>query len=110
MTYLALLTQSCTVQRCTRPSEDDWGQGVESWADLATGVACRLSAAKGREVTDEAKQVTVRSDRLYLPDGTDVTERDRVVLESLTYQVVATGEMKGRGGNDVRFADLVRVV
>ena len=110
MTYAALLTQTCTIRRATAGAADQWNQPGRAWADLATGVACRLSAAKGREVADADKQVTVRLDRLYLPAGQGIAERDRVVIGGQTYGVLFVGQAEGRGGQSILFADIQRVV
>ena len=88
----SLLNTTCTISRFTAASVDVYGQPTGSWANLATGVLCRLQEFLG--VSDvEAEAVTpggtavIASHKLFVLSSQDITEKDRVVVGSNTYDV-----------------------
>ncbi len=86
MTYDSLLIDTCTVERYTEGAQDESGQPVLTWSDHLTSEPCRLEAAKGRELKIGA-EIVVADYKLFL-ESIDITERDRVVLNSLTYEIL----------------------
>jgi SPP1 family predicted phage head-tail adaptor len=85
------LPDTCLVQRRTIVNDGGGGQ-TETWADHAT-VACRIAPVGGGEgrvaggrVEDETTHVVT------MPAGTDVTEADRLVISSRTYEVTLVHE------------------
>lgn len=83
------LPDTCTISRRTLAS-DGMGGYTETWASLATGVACRLAAAlyrpEERSVAEKFAGQTLWT--LTLPAGQAITSQDRVVIGSTTYEVV----------------------
>ena len=82
--YTDLLTDTCTIRRATMgTTRDPYGNFVPTWANLATGVVCRLDeaggpwSAAGRETYTD-KNITVADYMLCLKWDQDITERDRV--------------------------------
>ena len=86
MTYTTLLIETCTVQRYTEGARDASGQPTLTWADNLTNQACRLVAAPGKELKVGA-EIVVADYKLFVQD-IDIIEQDRVVIDSLTYEVL----------------------
>ena len=82
------MPDTCTISRKSLTS-DGMGGYTETWSDLATGVSCRLASARYRP--EEAAIADKFAGRtlwmLTLPAGTDITNEDRVVISSTTYEV-----------------------
>jgi head-tail adaptor len=86
-TQALALPSTCTIQRVTRVA-DTLGGYTETWATLASGVACRLSAVGASTEVVVAERWAGRAMyQLTLPAGQDVTADDRVVISSVTYEV-----------------------
>ncbi len=86
MTYTSLLIDSCTTQRFTEGAAGADGVPVRTWADNLTDQACRLTTAKGRELK-VGVEIVVADYRLFVQD-IDIIEQDRVVIGSLTYEIL----------------------
>ena len=98
MSFNSLLINSCTVQRFTAGVIDAYGNPAETWAALHTDIACRHSTPKNREVQVGAE--VVLADLLLFVNDIDVTEQDRVVLNSLTYETLSVvPRQNGTGGH-----------
>ena len=95
MGFKQLLNKTCTIRRFTSSSNDAHGNPVKVWSDLATDVPCRLQARRGRETTQPV-QVVVGTHTLFL-EPRDITERDRVVVATLTYEVLFVSDAAGQG-------------
>ena len=86
MSYTSLLIETCTVQRFTEGARDASGQPALTWADHLADEPCRLVAAPGKELKVDA-EIVVADYKLFVGD-IDITEQDRVILNSLTYEVL----------------------
>ena len=78
---------TCVIQRNTQTQSGD-GQ-ADSWATIAT-VSCRVSRVGqggNEQVGADASIQAVGQRRIKLPAGTDVTPRDRIVCNGVTYEV-----------------------
>ena len=86
------LPDLCTIQRYT---ETVTGDGTtQTWANLATGVACRVSplaSGTGEGLGADASLRSVAQWTVWVPPGQDVTVRDRVVFGSRTFEVARVG-------------------
>lgn len=82
------LPDLCTIQRATDTASGDGTS--QSWATLASGVACRVSA-RGRSASEAvggAQAIRAATEwTIWLPAATDVTVRDRIVVGSRTFEV-----------------------
>jgi len=87
MSYTDLLINSCTVQRFTEGVADAYGTPVKTWAAHLTDIDCRWSTPKNREVKVGAE--IVLADLLLFLGDVDITEQDRVVLDSTTYEILS---------------------
>ncbi len=90
MGYLDLLIQSCTIQEDLGGATDNYGNVAEDWQTLATE-DCRImpllgTKEAGREVRIGA-EVVIADYKLFLGDVT-VTEQHRVIVETVTYEIL----------------------
>lgn len=85
----SFLPDTCTISRVTR-TKTAAGSYSEAWANLATDVACRLdSLSEAAEAQIAGASGTVAEFALAVAWNQDITEKDRVVLNTNTYEVVA---------------------
>lgn len=88
-TLATSLVGSATVQRNTTTA-DGMGGVSNSWANLATGVTCRV--AERMSATERVVAERLTSDvpwLVILPTSQDVTAKDRLSVSSVTYEVLA---------------------
>ncbi len=107
MSYTDLLISTCTIRRFSEGAADTYGVRVKTWADSLTDQACRLMDIEGREVRIGA-EVVVADHKLFLGD-VDVTERDRVLLNGFTYEVVMVSVRQNGIGLHHKECFMVRV-
>lgn len=96
MGFKQMLNATGTIRRFTSTAKNSHGNPVKIWSDLATDVPCRLQPRRGREAV-QPTQVVVGSHILFLEIGTDITERDRVVVSANTYEVLFVADAAGQG-------------
>lgn len=86
------LPDTCAISRNT-PTQSGDGQ-ADSWANVATGVACRVSplASGANEALGGNQAMTAESQwTVWLPAGTDVRIADRIIFGSRTFEVSRVG-------------------
>lgn len=84
------LTDTCSIQTYTAVSDSEGGQ-TDTWNTTQTGVPCRVSAT-GLTPDERALAGRVTTERLYaatLPQGTTITNRDRIVWSGNTLEVIS---------------------
>ena len=86
MSYESLLIDVCTIERNTPGAVDDYGHTVDAWADHLVDEPCRLMATQSREIAQGA-MVVIAGYKMFLND-VDVTERDRAIHNSITYEIL----------------------
>ena len=86
MSYTSLLVETCTVRRFTEGSAGNYGNKALTWADHLTDEPCRLVASSGKEIKVGA-EIVVADYELFL-GNVDITERDKVIVNSITYEVL----------------------
>ena len=87
MSFASLLINECTVQEYSAGTADDYGVPAETWTDFATDEPCRLVPATNREVQVGA-EVVIADYTLFI-DNIGMTEQMRVVIDSVTYEVLS---------------------
>ncbi len=92
MSFASLLINTCTVQRNTPGAGNDYGWPAESWADHLPDIDCRIMPLEGVELRIGA-EVVIAEYKLFLND-VDITEQDRVVLDSITYEVLLVKDIQ----------------
>ena len=90
MTFTALLIDTCTVRRFTVGAADDYGIPAKTWADHLTDEPCRLQAGVGVEIKVGA-EVVIADYKLFL-DDVDITEQDRVIVDTVTYEILLVAD------------------
>ena len=92
MTFAMLLINTCTIERFTADDTDDYGNPTGTWA--GTDEPCRLQAGVGRELKIGA-EVVIADYKLFLNESADITERDRVVVDDIEYEVLLVAGRQG---------------
>lgn len=84
-----ILDQTCTILEVNRVS-DEMGGFTESDGTIAVSVACRLGINKKAGVAGAQAGRVVYADALFLdvPSAQSLSEGNRVVIGSITYEVV----------------------
>lgn len=104
------LPDTCTISRKTLAS-DGAGGHTETWATVASGVACRVAmdqSAMGLTPESVLADRVVHEGRFVvtLPIGTDVTPKDRIVVGSRTFEVTGTASGSWQTAMRVRCAEV----
>jgi len=94
MSFATLLSNTCTIRRKSLGAADAHGHAVETWADSTTGVPCRLVTTGGNE--KQANELIVIADyKLICGSSVDVTERDRIEIDSVEYDILLVSSIYG---------------
>ena len=107
MTFTTLLINTCTVERFTNSGDTNFGNPTKVWADHLTAQACRLSDASGRESQGSTESTQV--DEVLFMQDVDVTEADRVTVDSVLYEIVFVTDKQDSDNNHHKELGLVRV-
>ncbi|MDP2950168.1 MAG: phage head closure protein [Chloroflexota bacterium] len=100
------LPDTITIERLTRADDGAGGQ-TETWTIAYADVPARLSERTGREGIMAARESVEADWVLTLPYDQDITEADRIIHASLTYEVVFVNT--GRSYDTVRRCFLARI-
>lgn len=92
MSYTSLLIDTCTVQRFSEGAQDAYGAPVLTWSDNLSDIACRLQDGNGVELK-VGTEIVVADFKLFLGD-VDITEQDRVVIGTVTYEILLAKELQ----------------
>jgi len=87
MAFETLLINTCDIERFTEGVVDSYGTPGKIWAVEHGNEPCRHVSGKGREVRI-GQEVVIVYDQLFVGD-IDITEQDRVVIDTVTYQILA---------------------
>ena len=87
MTYENLLIHTCDIERFTEGAQDDYGIPAKTWATEHADEPCRLVSGRPVEIR-VGQEVVIVSDQLFVGD-IDVTEQDRVIIDTVTYQILS---------------------
>jgi len=87
MTFDGLLIHTCDIERFAEGAGDHYGRPAKTWATLYDDEPCRHVSGQGREIK-VGQEVVIVYDQLFVGD-IDITEQDRVVIDTVTYQVLS---------------------
>jgi len=87
MTFANLLIHTCDIERFSEGAADAYGTPAKTWTATYENEPCRLCSGKPIEIRI-GQEVVVVSDQLFVGD-IDITEQDRVIIDTVTYQVLA---------------------
>jgi hypothetical protein len=108
VSYTDLLISTCDIKRFTDGPPDPYGQPVKSWSTILSGTPCRLVATGGKEITQGIK-IVIADYRLFLGNGIDITEQDRVTVDGKSYEVLLIDGMQDANGDHHTECDLFSV-
>jgi len=93
MTGAAILNEVITLQRVTI-ERNGLGEGVETWATLATRKAQRADVSDGEAVraAEVGAQITTRFTIRYSSEIASLNARDRLVFEGKLYNITGVKE------------------
>lgn len=109
--FTALLDRTITVSGFTATGEDGGGQPTGSWGTKGT-VKGRIDPKVRPDELNGPDLNPVISEYLAitaLPVGFTITERDQMVADSTTYEVVGMAELHGRANAHHLEVDLRRI-
>ena len=87
MTFDSLLIHTCDIERFTGIGTDDYGRPTGNWTATYEDEPCRHISGQGREIKI-GQEVVIVYDQLFLGD-VEITEQDRVIIDTVTYQVLS---------------------
>lgn len=91
MTARALLRGRCAVSRYAAVSDSAGGE-VWTWSTVAESVPCHLDYPAGSERDSNSDVLrSVRRRSLFVPSTADITGRDRVTVDDITFEVTHVG-------------------
>ena len=97
MSFEDMLINTCTIYRFTEGIADAYGNPIKTWGVHLADQPCRLTTPSGREVKVGA-EVVIADFKLFLND-VNVTEQDRILLNSVTYEVLLVAKRQNGIGN-----------
>jgi len=97
----ALLNDSIDIERYSSTDTlDDRGNISQDFSSSSTSVQARIVSAKDRtEREDDFLSSDQKRLRITIPSDTDVTVRDRVIYDSITWNIRGVEQVKDRFGN-----------
>jgi hypothetical protein len=87
MSFQSLLYQRASILRNTASGKDTHGAPNETWTAVYTSVPCRLANSRGKEVLVKDQNV-IEDNVLFMGASADVTERDKILLDGVTYEIL----------------------
>ena len=87
MTFDSLLIHTCDIEHFTETGTDDYGRPTGNWTPTYEDEPCRHVSGQGREIK-VGQEVVIVYDQLFLGD-VEITEQNRVVIDTVTYQVLS---------------------
>ena len=87
MTFDSLLIHTCDIESFTETGTDDYGRPTGNWTPTYENEPCRHVSGQGREIK-VGQEVVIVYDQLFLGD-VEITEQNRVVIDTVTYQVLS---------------------
>jgi hypothetical protein len=87
MSYDSLLIHTCDIEHFAEGAIDDYGIPAKIWTATYEDEPCRHVSGNPREIRI-GQEVVIVSDQLFVGD-IDITEQDRVIIDTITYQVLS---------------------
>lgn len=82
-----IMDKTCSIQRATA-SSDGQGHTTQTYATIASNVACALNKPSGGwMIAQAAKMTDVSTWALFVPIGTDIQHKDHIVIAGSTYTI-----------------------
>jgi len=87
MTFDGLLIHTCDIESFSETGTDDYGHPIGNWTPTYENEPCRHISGQGREIK-VGQEVVIVYDQLFLGD-VEITEQNRVVIDTVTYQILS---------------------
>ena len=98
MSFTSLLINTCTIKTLVQgPGSDAYGNLDVTWTDV-TDVPCRWSTPVNREIKVGA-EVVLADLQMFFAKDTNITEQDRVLLGTATYEVLSAADRQNGTAN-----------
>lgn len=92
MGFDSLLNRTCTIQRNT-PTQDNFGDAIDAWANIATSVKCRLQKNKSYSKSrDELGDYLDKQFTVYMKASESVQVHDRLLIDGVYYTVLGANK------------------
>lgn len=100
------LDRRITLQRFTATQDEGSGEEVETWATLATVWASKRDVSDGERVAaaEVQAEVTTRFQIRWSSEVADLSAKDRLVCEGVTYAITGTKELNRHEGIEITAA------
>lgn len=79
-----MLNKTCDIKRAAN-TKDSIGGTSKAWSTLAANVRCRIRTMTGREIFFRGGEGVSATHKIYLPAGTDITEKDMIESGGISY-------------------------
>ncbi len=87
------MIHAVTVSRITRTPDGATGGWTESWANAATGVACRVQPLTAKEIAQNQSVDSKVNCRVYFDGRPDVRFDDRLIFGADTIEVIGVRDV-----------------
>lgn len=100
MSFFSLLNTTCDVQRATL-KQTDMKTSRQVWTNMSgyTSIPCRIEILSSTERVILGREGVQATHRIYIAAGYTVTEADRIVCGSSTYDLISVLPYQGASVN-----------
>lgn len=97
MSIANYFNKTCTIYKRTLGATNEYGE--RAWTETSSNISCALQPVtrlgEGYEITEAGKTV-ISTHIIYCATTVDITEGDKVVIDSSTFQVLLVSDDAGR--------------
>ena len=108
MSFDSLLINTCTTRRYVAGIADSYGNATPAWNDELTDEPCRISYPKGMQVQRDTEVIPV--DAMLFMGDVDVTEYDKVIVDTVEYEILFVGIIQNGFGGHHKELSLKRII
>ena len=106
MSFDSLLINSCVTWRYADTGPDAYGNPTKSWGPELTE-SCRISYPSGKQIQRGTEVIPV--DAVLFLNDVDVTEYDKVVVDTVEYEILFVADIQNGFGGHHKELSLKRV-
>ncbi|KKN50677.1 hypothetical protein LCGC14_0630260 [marine sediment metagenome] len=93
MSFTTWLNITCNLERFNPGVLDSYNRPTGTWDSLAANAKCRIQKSKGKEFKVKS-EMRLSTHTLFLQTQ-DVTEKDRVVISTVVYNILSVEDAAG---------------
>lgn len=94
------LDRSVTIQSATS-AQDAVGQPIQTWSDVATGIAAKVSPMRGAETFNNSQPIGYMTATFRIRYRTGITVENRVVYNGRNWDILDVRELGRREGIEI---------